>query len=133
MAKDIIIRGNTYLACPEVDIPLANGNGTAKFTDTSDATLSSGSQLRNGVTAYDGNGTKITGSMTEKASATYTPTTSNQVINANQYLTGVQTIEGDANLVSSNIVSGISIFGVNGSVQVPIISQDATTKILSIS
>ena len=121
------------MACPEVDIPLANGNGTAKFTDTSDATLSSGSQLRNGVTAYDGNGTKITGSMTEKASATYTPTTSNQVINANQYLTGVQTIEGDANLVSSNIVSGISIFGVNGSVQVPIISQDATTKILSIS
>ncbi|WP_164706578.1 hypothetical protein [Intestinibacillus sp. Marseille-P6563] len=45
---------------------------------------------------------------------TITPSTSNQTIAAQQYLTGVQTIEGDTNLLPANIKSGISIFGVQG-------------------
>ena len=45
---------------------------------------------------------------------TITPSTSNQTIAAQQYLTGVQTIEGDTNLIPANIRSGISIFGVQG-------------------
>ncbi len=49
-----------------------------------------------------------------KAATTYTPTTTNQTISAGTYLTGVQTIKGDANLVAGNIKSGISIFGVDG-------------------
>ena len=49
-----------------------------------------------------------------KAATTYTPTTANQTISAGTYLTGVQTIKGDANLVAGNIKSGVSIFGVNG-------------------
>lgn len=68
-----------------------------------------------------------------KASATYTPTTSNQTISAGVFLKGAQTIKGDANLVASNIVAGKSIFGVAGSAQIPVISQDSTTKVLSIS
>ena len=39
----------------------------------------------------------------------------NQTINAGQYLSGVQTIQGDANLIAENIVSGKTIFGVSGS------------------
>lgn len=60
----------------------------------------------------------VTGSKTQqlsvKAAATYIPTTSNQTISSGVYLTGVQTINGDANLIAGNIKSGISIFGVTG-------------------
>lgn len=75
----------------------------------------------------------LTASVTTKAAATITPSTSNQTIASGTYLTGTQTISGDANLVSANIVSGKSIFGVSGSAKIPVISQDATTKVLSIS
>lgn len=130
MAQNIIINGVVYSATPEVDIPI-NGGGTAKFMDTSDADAT-GVSIRNGKTAYV-NGTKITGSMTEKSAQTYTPSTSDQTINANQYLTGAQTIKGDTNLVASNIIAGKTIFGVAGSATLPSISQDSTTKILTIS
>lgn len=52
-----------------------------------------------------------------QTATTYTPTTSNQTIAAGTYCSGVQTIKGDANLVAENIKSGISIFGVNGSLE----------------
>ena len=50
-----------------------------------------------------------------KAAATYTPGTADQTIEADQYLSGAQTIKGDANLVAANIKSGVSVFGVKGS------------------
>lgn len=130
--QDIVIRSVEYDGVPAVEIPKKT-SGVATFVDPSDATLSSGGQLRNGVKAIDGSGTLITGSMTEKSAQTYTPTTSDQTIASGQYLAGAQTVKGDANLVAANIVSGKSIFGVNGSAAVPIISQDNVTKILSIS
>ena len=49
-----------------------------------------------------------------KGAATYTPGRSNQTIGAGQYLTGAQTILGDANLLAANIKKGVSIFGVEG-------------------
>jgi hypothetical protein len=49
-----------------------------------------------------------------KAATTYTPTTSNQTIAAGTYCSGAQTIKGDTNLVAGNIKSGVSIFGVAG-------------------
>lgn len=130
MAQNVIINGVTYTSVPEVDIP-TSGGGTAKFMDTSDANAT-GAQIRNGATAYV-NGTKVTGSMTEKTAQTYTPTTSDQTINANQYLAGAQTIKGDANLIPANIVAGKTIFNVAGSATLPSISQDSTTKVLTIS
>lgn len=59
-------------------------------------------------------GEKIEG-IPRKAAQTYMPGTKNQIIEAGQYLTGNQTITGDANLLPENIVSGKSIFGVEGS------------------
>ena len=132
MAKNVIIRNVTYNDVPAVNIPTADG-GMANFVDTSDATIEVGTQLKSGVTAYDGNGTKITGSMPEKGEDIITPTTSDQTINAEQYLVGTQTIKGDVNLVPNNIIEGVSIFGVAGSAAVPVISQDSVSKILSIS
>lgn len=46
---------------------------------------------------------------------TITPGTSQQTINGGVYLTGTQTIQGDAGLVPENIKNGITIFGVTGS------------------
>ena len=59
--------------------------------------------------------TYVGADVTKKAAATYTPSTVNQTIAAGQYLSGAQTIKGDANLVPGNIKSGASIFGVTGS------------------
>ena len=75
----------------------------------------------------------LTASVTTKGAATITPGTSNQSIAAGTYLTGAQTIEGDSDLTAANIVYGKTIFGVAGSAQIPVISQDSTTKVLSIS
>lgn len=58
----------------------------------------------------------LTASVTTKAAATITPGTTNQTIASGTYLTGTQTIAGDADLVASNIVSGVQIFGVTGNV-----------------
>ena len=130
MAQSVIINGVTYADVPEVDIPLSGG-GTAKFMDTSDADAVAG-EILSGKKAYV-NGAKITGNIQSKAAATYTPTTSDQTIAADQYLSGAQTIKGDANLVSSNILNNVTIFGVTGNLALPSISQDSTTKVLSIA
>ena len=130
MAQNVVINGVTYQNVPEVDIPLSGG-GTAKFLDTSDADAVSGDIL-SGKTGYV-NGQKVTGNIPSKAADTYTPGTSDQTIAANQYLSGAQTIKGDANLVASNILKNVSIFGVTGNLALPSISQDSTTKVLSIS
>ena len=55
-----------------------------------------------------------TSQLTAKAAATYTPTTSAQTIASGQYLTGAQTIAGDANLLAENIKKDVSIFSVVG-------------------
>lgn len=130
MAQNVIINGVTYQNVPEVDIPLSGG-GTAKFMDTSDANAAA-ADIRAGKSGYV-NGVKVSGSMTEKSAETYTPGTSDQTIAASQYLTGAQTIKGDANLTAGNIRSGVSIFNVAGTLTLPTISQNSTTKILSIS
>lgn len=59
--------------------------------------------------------TPTDGSISTKTAQTYTPGTTDQVIQAGQYLGGNQTISGDANLISSNIKNGVNIFNVTGS------------------
>lgn len=126
----VVINGVTYADCPEVDIP-KSGGGTAKFMDTNDADATAGDML-SGKTGYV-NGAKVTGNIQSKAAATYTPGTSDQTISSGQYLSGDQTIEGDANLVAGNILKDVAIFGVTGTLALPSISQDSTTKVLSIA
>lgn len=66
-------------------------------------------------TGYVSGGTKTTTQQIPTQGAqTITPGISNQTISPWKYLTGTQTILGDARLTPSNIKEGISIFGVIG-------------------
>ena len=58
--------------------------------------------------------TYVGSGVTKKAAQTITPGTADQTLAAGQYLSGAQTIKGDANLVAGNIKSGVIIFGVAG-------------------
>lgn len=60
---------------------------------------------------------KVIGTISKKAAATITPGTTDQTISLGQYLSGSQTIKGDKNLVAKNIKSGVSIFGVTGTLE----------------
>lgn len=70
MAHNIVIRNIVYSNCPEVDIPI-DGGGTAKFIDTSDATLTGGGQMLDGFSSYS-NGVKYIGNIQTKSSADLT-------------------------------------------------------------
>lgn len=117
-----------------------SGSSASVSTGTNTLTLTKTISVTPNVTAgYVSNGTagnssvSLTASVTTKAAATITPTTSNQTISSGTYLTGTQTIKGDSNLTPANIVAGKTIFNVAGTAQIPVISQDSTTKVLSIS
>lgn len=117
-----------------------SGTSASVSTGTNTLTLSKTISVTPSVTAgYVSAGTagnsavSLTASVTTKGATTYTPTTSNQTIASGTYLTGAQTISGDANLVAANIKSGVSIFGVAGSLSSVAVSQDQSTKVLSIS
>lgn len=109
-------------------------------TGTNTLTLSKTVSVTPSVTAgYVSSGTagsssvSLTASVTTKAAATITPGTSDQEIAAGTYLTGKQTISGDADLVAANIKQGVQIFGVTGTLSSVAVSQDSVTKVLSIS
>lgn len=67
-----------------------------------------------GTSGYLASGTSKTLSLTTQGAQTITPGTTDQTIAANRWLTGAQTIKGDANLVPGNIKSGVTIFGKTG-------------------
>lgn len=89
----------------------ANGK-TVNGTFTADGTVAA-NQMLAGAVGY-AKGRKITGSISSKGAASFRPGTASQTIAAGQYLSGAQTIEGDANLLAANIRQGVSIFGVAG-------------------
>ena len=116
------------------------GTSASVSTGTNTLTLSKTISVTPVVSAgYVSSGTaanssvSLTASVTTKSAATITPGTSDQTIAAGTYLTGAQTIAGDADLVASNIKSGVTIFGVAGGLTAATVSQDASTKVLSIS
>ena len=101
-----------------IKITAANNQGTGYVTGANKiAEMTVGlSVVQNKVTMGNNiNNILITKTVgTSVAGATYTPTTTDQVLAAGSYLTGAYTIKGDADLIASNIKSGVEIFGVTG-------------------
>ena len=101
------------------------GTAATVSTGTNTLTLTKSVSVTPSVTAgYVSSGTagnssvSLTANVTTKAAATITPSTTNQTIAAGTYLTGTQTIAGDADLIADNIISTANIFGVQGNVVV---------------
>lgn len=132
MAQNVIINGVTYADVPEVDIP-KSGGGTAKFFDTASSDVAAGDILA-GKTAYGANGS-VSGSMANNGSTSGTIGTKAGTVNIPAGFTsgGTVSLTNVTDCVSGNILSGKSILGVDGSLTMPTISQDSTTKVLSIS
>ena len=107
----------------------ANSNITvnaipSQYKDTTGMNATSGDILA-GKTAVSENG-NLTGTIQSKTAETYTPTTTDQTIAAGQYLSGAQTIKGDINLTAENIVSGVTIFDVEGTATIGTDVSDTT-------
>ena len=136
MAKNVKINGVTYQDVPSVKIPLADNSGNdATFYDTSDATAN-GANILDGYSAYNASG-KINGFLpvNEQLQAEITTPQQTVTLNLGYYPGGTVKINPTeaAKIVAGNIKAGVSILGVAGSLSSPTISQDNTTKILSIS
>ena len=132
MAQNVVINDVTYQNVPEVDIP-KSGGGTAKFYDTSSADISQ-SDVLTGKTAF-GSAGSVSGSMANNGdtSGTIGAKAGTVTIPAGYTSGGTVSLTNVSDCISGNILSGKSILGVNGSLAMPNISQNSTTKILSIS
>lgn len=132
MAQNVIINGVTYQSVPEVDIP-KSGGGTAKFFDTASADITAGDVLT-GKTGFGSSGS-VSGSMANNGSTSGTigTKTGTVTIPAGYTSGGTVSLTNVSDCVAGNILSGKSILGVSGSLSMPTITQNSTTKILSIS
>ena len=130
----VVINGVTYAACPEVDIP-KSGGGTAKFYYTGDADAAA-ANLLTGKKAFGASG-EISGSMANNGSTSGTISTKAGTVTIPAGYTSGGTVAisstEQAKVIASNIKSGVTLLGVSGSLALPTISQDSSTKILSIS
>lgn len=134
MAQNVVINSVTYSNVPEVDIP-KSGGGTAKFYDTAGADISAGDVL-SGKTAYGASGS-INGSMANNGSTSGTISTKAGTVSipAGYTTGGTVSLLSSAvtDLVSANLLTGKTVLGVQGSLNMVSVSQDGTSKILSIS
>lgn len=114
-----------YLGSTQVDMQggFVTGGASGASLQSKTVSPSESAQTVKADNGYDGlsqvtvnavSKTYVGSGVTKKSAATYTPGTSDQSIASGQYLSGTQTIKGDANLVAGNIKSGVSIFGVTG-------------------
>ena len=127
-AVSVVINDVTYANCPAVQIP-KSGSGTAEFFEISDTTAVAGDVL-SGKYFYRSDGTKTQGSIATKTSSDLTASTLTVTAPAGYYASAASITLSDASLVSGNIKSGATIFGVSGATNVvdTTISSDAAAS-----
>lgn len=130
----VVINSVTYANVPEVDIP-KQGSGTAKFYYTGDADFAAG-DLLTGKSAFGASGS-VSGSMTNNGSTGGTISTKAGTVTIPAGYTSGGTVSlassAVSDLTSANLLTGKTVLGVQGSLAMPSISQDSTTKVLTIS
>lgn len=134
MAQNVIINGVTYSNVPEVDIP-KSGGGTAKFFDTANGTAAA-ADILTGKSAYNASGS-VSGSMANNGSTSGTISTKDGAVTIPAGYTSGGTVSilasAVADLTAATLLTGKTVLGISGTLSMPSISQDSTTKILSIS
>lgn len=134
MAQNVIINGVTYQNCPEVDIP-KSGGGTAKFYDTATADIAS-TDVLTGKIGFNASG-EVRGGMANNGSTGGSISTKagSVTIPAGYTTGGTVSIASSAvsDLIAGNLLKNKVVLGITGTLSTPTISQDATSKILSIS
>lgn len=134
MAQNVVINGVTYSSVPAVNIP-KSGSGTATFYDTADGNITSADVLT-GKTGYSATGS-VSGSMANNGSTSGTISTKAGTVTIPAGYTSGGTVAISATeqskIIGANIKSGVTLLGVSGTLSLPTISQDSTTKVLSIS
>lgn len=104
--------------------------GGSKKLQTKTVTPSTSQQVVTPDSGYDGlSQVTVEAISPTKAAQTYTPGTSNQTISSGRWLTGAQTIKGDADLVAGNIKKGVNIFGVTGTYDGELSTDDALLSV----
>ena len=130
----VVINSVTYANCPEVDIP-KSGGGTAKFYDASETDVVA-SNVLSGV-KFVGASVEDTASRANNGSTGGSINTKWGSVSIPSGFTSGGTVSiapaAVSDCVAGNILSGKTILGVSGELAMPNISQDATTKVLSIS
>lgn len=128
----VIINGVSYNDVPAVQIP-KQGSGTATFYDTS-AADGAAADVLSGKKVYGSSG-EITGNMANNGATGGTISTKagTVTIPAGYTSGGTVSLTAISDLTSANLLNGKSVLGVNGSLTVPTISQNSSTKVLSIS
>ena len=117
MAKNVKINSVVYAEVPQVSIPLAEGQGTAVFYDTTEATAASGDILT-GKSAFIENGF-VAGSMANNGAVSGGISKVNGSYNITAgFHNGKGTVrissEEQAKLVSGNIKASVTVLGVSG-------------------
>ena len=130
----VIINNVQYQNVPEVNIPKVGG-GTARFFDASDSTAAAGDILT-GKKAYNASGA-VSGSMANNGSTSGTISTKDGAVTIPAGYTSGGTVSilasAVADLTAATLLSGKTVLGISGTLSMPSISQDSTTKVLSIS
>lgn len=105
----------TITANPSISVNSSTGLITATVSGSQSVTptVSSGyvTSGTSGTITVSGSNTS---QLTTQSAQTITPTTTNQTIASGKYLTGTQTILGDANLLAENIKKDVVLFGITG-------------------
>lgn len=127
----IVINSVQYNDVPEIDVPKV-GSGTAKFYDTS-AADGAAADVLSGKVVFGSSGS-ITGNMANNGATGGTISTKagTVTIPAGYTSGGTVSLSAVSDCLAQNILSGKSILGVSGSLTQPTISQNSSTKVLTI-